>query len=111
MYLAHSYGNAGAGHGARIYPDRRAARLAVDVSIVIVGILFWALMSRAEHSGAEPASGANVAAAEECVYFGRAGARCAEHVDSRERGKSTGDQYCRYFGRAGRRCDPEPSSR
>jgi hypothetical protein len=106
MYVAHSDGNFGLGPGGNDGPARHATRLALNVSIFIVAILVWALMSRVDLAG-----GSNSAAAEECVYFGRAGARCTEHVDSKAGGKSAGDQYCHSFGRAGRKCEPEPSPR
>jgi hypothetical protein len=113
MLLFHSGGQAGTkldrigiGPDSR-YPSRHhTARLALDVAIVVGAILLWALLSYVNWSGLGKS---NVSG--DCVYYGRAGARCTKHVESTQGDKPAKDRNCYSLGRAGRICWPEPSSK
>ena len=84
----------------------RVVRLALEVSIVVGAMLVWALLSDVNRSGLAKSTDAR-----DCVYFGRAGARCTDHVESAKGDKPTQDRNCYTLGRAGRICWPEPSSK
>jgi hypothetical protein len=76
----------------------------LDVSIVAGAILLWALLSHVNWPVA-----VNPAVPEDCVSFGRAGTRCAEHIERKDGDKPAHGQGCHDLGRAGRICWPEPS--
>lgn len=80
--------------------DHFFSRLALDVAVVVVTLSVWVLLSHPRHS--HPPGPQR---AEDCVYFGRAGARCANGpaLSSDEL-----EQSCRFLGRAGRFCPPAP---
>ncbi|MDI9847083.1 hypothetical protein QM467_03290 [Rhodoblastus sp. 17X3] len=113
MLLFHSGGQAGTkldrigmGPDSRHLSHHHTARLALDVAIVVGAILLWALLSHVNWSGLGKSTVAG-----DCVYYGRAGARCTEHVESTQGDKSAQDRGCDVLGRAGRICWPEPSSK
>jgi hypothetical protein len=113
MLLFHSSGQAGAkidqigmGPNSRHLSHRHRARLALDVAIVVGAILLWALLSHVNWSGLGKST-----AAGDCVYFGRAGAHCTEHLEGTRGDKPAKDRNCYSMGRAGRICWPEPSSK
>jgi hypothetical protein len=113
MLLLHSGGRAGTklnrmgiGPDSRHLSHHHMARLALNVTIVVGAILLWALLSHGNWSGLGKSTVAG-----DCVYFGRAGARCTEHVESMQADKPAKDRNCVSLGRAGRICWPEPSSK
>ena len=113
MLLFHSRGRAGTNlDRIGTNPESRGlshhltARLASDAAIVVGAILLWALLSHVNWSGLTKSTGAG-----ECVYFGRAGARCTERGESAERNKPAQDRNCYSLGRTGRICWPERSSK
>jgi hypothetical protein len=91
--------------GSHIASHHGATRLALDVTIVVGAILIWALLSHVNWSGVTKPS-----AAEDCAYFGRAGAHCTEQIENKDGDKSAHDQNCHSLGRAGRVCQSGPSS-
>ncbi|MDR3435554.1 hypothetical protein [Telmatospirillum sp.] len=113
MLLFHSGGQAGTklnrmgiGPDSRDLSHHHMARLAMDVAIVVGAVLLWALLSHVNWSGLRKPTVAG-----DCVYFGRAGARCTEHVESTQGDKPAKDRNCYSLGRAGRICWPEPTSK
>jgi hypothetical protein len=113
MLLFHSGGQAGTkldriGMGPDSYqpPHHHTARLVLDVAIVVGAILLWALLSHVNWSVLGKST-----VFEDCVYYGRAGARCTKHVENTQGDKPAKDRNCYSLGRAGRICWPEPPSK
>lgn len=96
------------GFDPRHFSRRKALRLALDVAIIVAGLLLWALLS---HLDSNWTGLWKPDAAEDCVYLGRAGSHCVAREHSREGDGAASDQNCQSLGRAGRYCAPEPSAR
>ena len=112
MFHLHTHGHAAAKFSARpgvsAFGDLShpaARRLAREICFV-VGVLFlWAMLSPLLLSKLEKAGDPG-----NCVYFGRAGTRCAETPGGGGKDPAAPGQDCRSLGRAGWDCRPKTSS-
>ena len=79
----------------------RAARLLVEIAILVAALAFWGILTTHSPRAPQWPSGAT----ENCVHLGRAGGYC-ESGPGQNAAKPDAEPKCLSLGRAGRFCPP-----